>query len=100
MAEERKQKEVNVAARLGAKEVEKLGRVMDLMEVVTGERNTSAALRYIVANFDIESSPLGEDEALAAHADRLLEGERNGKIKRVSEAELDARLIAAGLLDG
>lgn len=100
MAEGRKQREVNVAARLGSKEVEKLGRVMDLMEAVTGERNTSAALRYIVAHFDIASSPLGEDDALAAHADRLLEKERAGEIKRVSEAEVDARLIAAGLLDG
>jgi hypothetical protein len=65
MAEGKKQKEVNVAARLGSREVEKLERVMDLMEAVTGERNTSAALRYIVANFDIESSPLGKDFALA-----------------------------------
>jgi hypothetical protein len=65
MAEERKQKEVTVAARLGSKEAEKLERVMDLMEAVTGERNTSAALRYIVANFDIEASPLGKDSALA-----------------------------------
>jgi hypothetical protein len=65
MADERRQKEVNVAARLGSKEVEKLERVMDLIEEVTGERNTSAALRYIVANFDIEASPLGKESALA-----------------------------------
>lgn len=64
MGEDRKQKEVNVAARLGSKEVEKLERVMDLMEAVTGERNVSAALRYIVANFDVEASPLGKESAL------------------------------------
>lgn len=63
MAEDRKSKEVNVAARLGSKEVEKLERVMDLIEEVTGERNTSAALRYIVANFDIDASPLGKEVA-------------------------------------
>jgi len=66
MAEDRKQKEVNVAARLSSKEVEKLERVMDLMEEVTGERNVSAALRYIVAHFDIEASSLGKEMALAA----------------------------------
>jgi hypothetical protein len=66
MAAERKQKEVTVAARLGSKESQKLERVMDLLEELTGERNVSAALRYIVANFDIEASPLGKEVALVA----------------------------------
>jgi hypothetical protein len=66
MAEERKQKEVSIAARLNSKEAEKLEYVMDLMEPITGERNVSAAIRYIVANFDVEASPLGKEMALAA----------------------------------
>ena len=58
MAEDRKQKDVTVSARLNSKEAERLESVMDLMEAITGERNVSAAIRYIVANFDIDTSPL------------------------------------------
>lgn len=117
MAKERGQKEVNVAARLGSTEVEKLERVMDLMESVTGERNTSAALRYIVANFDIATSPLGkqvklvdldapaedddeEDAALARHASKIYEDVRSGKENPVPLAEIEAELVAAGVIDG
>jgi hypothetical protein len=41
-----------------------------------------------------------EDDAWAAHADKILADVRRGKVKRLSEAEVDAKLLAAGLLDG
>lgn len=65
MAQQRKPKVANVSARLESKELEKLEHVLDLMESLTGERNTSVALRYIVAHFDIASSPLGKAPSLA-----------------------------------
>lgn len=65
---------------------EKLGRELD----------TGDLLAYLPTTEDDNEA---EDDALAAHADKILAGVRSGKVRRVSEAEVDAKLIAAGLLD-
>ena len=55
-----------VGVRLSNEEVEMMERVMDALEPLTGKRNQSDALRYIIRNFNFEASPLGKELALVA----------------------------------
>jgi hypothetical protein len=50
-----------VGVRLTDAEHNKLEDVMDLLEPFTGERNLSSALRYMIRNFDLALSPLGNN---------------------------------------
>jgi hypothetical protein len=54
-----KKKDYFVGVRLTDAEYKKLESIMDLLEPVTGERNLSSALRYMIRHFDVEQSPLG-----------------------------------------
>jgi len=58
MAEEAKNNFVGV--RLNDEEMGALERVMQALEPLTGRRNQSDAVRYIIRNFDFEASPLGK----------------------------------------
>jgi hypothetical protein len=49
-----------VGVRLTDAELNKLEGVMDLLEPLTGERNLSNALRYMIRHFDVALSPLGK----------------------------------------
>lgn len=63
MVEEAKSNFVGV--RLSDEEMGTLERVMRAMEPLTGKRNQSDAIRYIIRNFDFEASPLGKAPSLA-----------------------------------
>jgi hypothetical protein len=54
-----KKKDYFVGVRLTDAEYKKLESIMDLLEPVTGERNLSSALRYMIRHFDVGLSPLG-----------------------------------------
>jgi hypothetical protein len=58
MAEEAKNNFVGV--RLSDEEMSSLERVMQALEPLTGRRNQSDAVRYIIRNFNFEASPLGK----------------------------------------
>lgn len=49
-----------VGVRLTDAELIKLDSVMDGLEPLTGERNRSNAVRYMIRHFDIGQSPLGK----------------------------------------
>jgi hypothetical protein len=66
MAEEAKSNFVGV--RLSDEEMSMLERVMAAMEPLTGRRNQSDAIRYMIRNFNFEASALGKAPAL----DRVL----------------------------
>jgi hypothetical protein len=59
MNDEPKKKSYYVGVRLTDAEHKKLESVMDLLEPLTGERNLSNALRYVIRHFDVDLSPLG-----------------------------------------
>lgn len=63
MAEEAKNNFVGV--RLSDEEMDALERVMVALEPLTGRRNQSDALRYMIRNFNFEASPLGKAPSLA-----------------------------------
>lgn len=49
-----------VGVRLSDEEIGILERIMDAMEPLTGRRNQSDALRYVLRTFSLEESPLGK----------------------------------------
>jgi hypothetical protein len=63
MAEEAKSNFVGV--RLSDEEMSALERVVAALEPLTGRRNQSDALRYMIRNFNFEASPLGKAPSLA-----------------------------------
>lgn len=60
MNSEAKRKSYFVGVRLTDAELSKLESVRDLLEPLTGERNLSNALRYMIRHFDITLSPMGK----------------------------------------
>ena len=60
MNEEARKKVYFVGVRLTDAELAKLESVMDGLEPLTGERNRSHAIRYMIRHFDIGQSPLGK----------------------------------------
>lgn len=69
MNDEPKKKAYFVGVRLTDAELKKLESVMDLLEPLTGERNLSNALRYVIRHFDVDRSPLGNVASNQAKAE-------------------------------
>lgn len=67
--DEARKKAYFVGVRLTDAEHQKLESVMDMLEPLTGERNLSNALRYVIRHFDLAQSPLGSIASKESNAE-------------------------------